>query len=267
MELSNLCRPLIGILAGFVVAACGPHTPKCTDQQVLTQVRQLAAGKIEETLVRADPAANPASVLSRIEIAVDAVSLLSQDQKSGKLTCSADVRFKLPAEVFEHMDHPVFRAAVPKSGASFQADHLVSPVSFTVARDRQSRELIVEADGLDAPARFVRGAYFVGVFTSDLRTLPDLRAGLILYNAKGKHLIIQPTDQGPLQFQFNFENPTCRAWMQYITEERGSTLVYDNRSVGCSVVFSLLGEALLVEHKGCELMVPGCFPDGVYRKQ
>ena len=97
--------------------------------------------------------------------------------------------------------------------------------------------------------------------------MPDLRTGLALYNARAKHLLIQPTDDGKLQFHFTYDNPACRAWTQHITEEHGSTLLYDNQAVACSVTFSLLGDVVLVEHKGCNLVVESCLPDGLYRRQ
>jgi hypothetical protein len=228
----------------------------------------LAASTIEEALTQADPKAKPSTVLSRLNIVLTSVSATAHDESIDKWTCSAELRVKLPPEIVEIREHPVFKAvASPKPDMKFLGDELVSPVAYTVYQSREKRELILSAEGLDVPAKYLQGAYRVGAFASDLRTAPDLRTGLALYNARAKHLLIQPTDDGKLRFHFTYDNPACRGWMQHITEERGDTLIYDNPAVACSVIFSVLGELILVQHKGCNLIVENCLPDGIYRRQ
>jgi hypothetical protein len=251
-----------------MVAACGSGTPQCTDEQVLSRISGMASSAIEDALTRADPKANPATALSRIRIALLSVSATSYDKGIDKRTCSAELRVRLPSQIAELNDHPVFRAAVaPKLNASFKGDQLVVPVTYTLYRSQEKNELVVSAEGLDVAVKYIQGVYRAGAFTLDLKTPPDLHAGLVLFSTRDRHLLIRPIETGALQFDFSYDKPACRPWTQYITEERADMLVYSNPAARCSVTFARLGELLVVEHKGCDLMNPLCLPDGVYRKQ
>lgn len=261
-------RACLLISAACIAAACGTRTPQCADAQVVARVEQLAAASIEEGLVRFDPEVKLEPVLSRIDIAVASALSTAYDKAIDKWTCSAQLRVGLPAQIAAMHAHPAFKAAaIPKLEVHFQGNDLVTPITYTVYRSQDEKQLIVNAEGLDVPARYVRGAYRVGAFTADLNTAPDLRAGLTLYSAQGKHLLIRPTDDGRLQFHASYDNPMCRPWTQNITAERDNTLIYRNEAAGCAATFSLLGELLLVAHEGCSLMVQSCLPDGVYRKR
>ncbi len=261
---------LVAILAAVsVFSGCGSaSTPQCTDEKVVALVTQVASKKIEEALVRADPGANVADVMSRISVTPTAIVTAAYDHLIDKYTCSSLLNISLPQEIAAVKDHHVFRAvALAKLNVEIRGNESVSSFVFSVYQTERGTQLMVDTQGLDAPAKFVGNAYMLGAFTEDLQVLPDLRAGLTLYNAARKHLLIEPLPDGSLQFHVSYDNKVCRPWNQRVTAERGDTLIYDNKEVGCSATFSRLGQIVLVEHQGCELMVEVCFPDGVYRKQ
>jgi hypothetical protein len=261
-------RPLLPVLAACLVAACGSGTPECSDGQAQARVVQMASSAIEDALKRADPKTNPVTVLSRIKIAPPSVSAARHDKDIDKWTCSAELRIRLPSQIGELNAHPVFKAIVaPRVNVAFRRDQLAVPVSYTLYRSRENNELVVSVEGLDAAAKYIQGVYRAGAFSLDLQRMPDLRSGLVLYSARDRHLLIRPAENGALQFDFTYDKPVCRPWTQYVTEERGDVLIYSNPAARCSLTFSRLGELLLVEHTGCELMNPLCLPDGVYRKQ
>lgn len=206
--------------------------------------------------------------MSRLSVALTGVSVSAHDRSIDKWTCSAELRLRLPANVAQLSSHPTFkRIATPKVEVASEGDDLVVPIAYTVYQTQEKKELVVSAEGLEAPARFIQGAQRMGAFDLDLRTPPDLRAGLSLYSGQRKQLFIEPDADGRLRFQINYDNPACRPWMQHITAERGNMLLYDNRAARCSVIFSIFGELVLAEHRGCELMPERCFPDGAYRRQ
>jgi hypothetical protein len=253
-------------LLAMMVAACGSGTPDCADERVLAQLRQSATGAIEDAVIRADPKAKPSAVMSRLDVALTGVSVAAHDKSIDKWTCSAELRVKLPEGIARLNSHPAFKR-ITKAEIASQGDEIVAPIAYTVYQTREKKELMVSAEGLEVPARFIQGAQRVGAFALDLRTPPDLRAGLSLYSGHRKQLFIEPDTEGRLRFQINYDNPACRPWMQHITEERGGTLIYDNQAARCSVTFSIFGELVLAEHKGCELMPERCLPGGAYRRQ
>jgi hypothetical protein len=155
------------------------------------------------------------------------------------------------------------------SGAEVEVhdNEIVAPISFSSYLSEKEKMLIVNTEGERAAAKFIQSANKAGAFDADLTALPDLHAGLTLFKAEGKHLLMRPNEIGGLEFHMTYDNPVCRPWTQVITEEKGSVLRYDNPEVGCSVTFSRLGEMLVVEHDGCEPMMEACFPDGIYQKQ
>jgi hypothetical protein len=259
-------RLIASFLLALAVAACGSGTPDCGDERVETRVRQSAMSLIEEALTRADPKARPSATLSRLDLALAGVSVAARDRSIDKWTCSAELQVKLPAGVALLSTHPAFKR-IARVEVAFRGDDIVVPFTYTVYQTREKKELVVTAEGLEALPRFIQAAQRMGAFDLDLRTPPNLRAGLSLYSGQRRQLLIEPDAGGRLRFQVNYDNPACRSWTQHITQERGSTLIYDNPAARCSVTFSLFGELLLAEHKGCELMPERCLPGGAYRRQ
>ena len=260
---------VLPVLLLSVLAGCGAaRTPDCTDEKVVARISESATRTVEQYLLRADPGTNVSAVLSRIGLAPTAIVTATHDDLIDKYTCSALLYVALPPEIVAVKDHHVFRTvALGKLNLEVRGDAVVAPITYSVYQTSRGKELIIDVQGLDAPAKFVANAYSLEAFTGNLRALPDLRAGLTLYNAERKHLLLEPLTDGALRFHISYDNKICRPWNQRVTEERGDTLIYDNKEVGCSAIFHRLGEIVLVEHRGCELMVEICFPDGVYRKQ
>ncbi len=206
--------------------------------------------------------------MSRISLSVTDVVATGYDSSIDKHTCSANVRVALPAELAALNDYRAFQTlALRKTKVNVEGNEIVAPITFTSYLSEEDKRLIVYSDGEDVPARYIRGARAVGAFDADLSTLPDLRAGLTLYTTVEKNVLIEPDENGALKFHINHQSHMCRSWTQYVTEERGDTLIYDNPEVGCTVYFSRLGQIMLVEHEGCDLVAKACYPDGIYSKQ
>ncbi|HUU74014.1 MAG TPA: hypothetical protein VMW70_15415 [Burkholderiales bacterium] len=262
-------RQLLIVMIVIVFGGCThATTPSCADKSVIGKIVQLARQSIESDLLEDDPAARIDQVMERLAIGLADIESSDHDETIDKHSCTANLRIALPPEIAALKDHRAFRLlALGQTSVEIQGNDIVAPVTYTTYLSQDDQELIVRAQGEQAPARYIQAAYKVGAFDADLRTLPDLRGGLTLYSGPGKTLLIEPVENGSLQFHVNYERNHCRPWAQLITEERGDTLVYDNPEVGCTVLFSRLGEILLVEHKGCEMMARSCSPDGVYQKQ
>ena len=261
-------RPLLIALTATFIAACGAKTPPCTSDAVKTEVIGMARAAIREGLLKNDPDMRTDHVMSKLGIALVDIETTDHNEGIDKHSCSATLRITLPPEVAALKDHRAFRAyARLQADVPIEGNAIVAPITYSSYLSEQEKALIVDVDGERPPAKFIEGAHKAGAFDVDLTALPDLHAGLTLYNTKGKHLLIRPNEAGSLEFHMNFENTICRPWTQVITAEQGSTLVYDNPEVGCSVIFSRLGGMLLVEHEGCDLMAEACFPDGIYQRQ
>ena len=261
-------RPLVYVLLASLLTACGARTPPCTDDTVKAEVLKIARTAIEEGLRMNDREVQTGHVTSRLNLSVQDIATASHEKSIDKFNCTANLHVGLPAEVAALKDHPAFRAYTQlKADLPVQGNDIVAPVTYSSYLSEQNEKLIVDAEGVAAPARFIQGAHKAGVFSSDLASMPDLHAGATQYSAKGKSLLIRPNAIGGLEFHMAFENRACHPWNQVITEEKGSTLFYDNPSVRCTVIFSRLGELLFVEHEGCDLMVEACYPDGIYQKR
>jgi hypothetical protein len=251
-----------------IMTACGIKTPPCTDKTVVATVTGFAKQAIIDALHRNDPTLNVQPVMSRIGLSVTEIAETGYDQSIDKHTCSANLRVALPPEIAALNDYRAFQTlALGKQKVEVEGDDIVAPITYTTYLSGKDETLIVSSEGDNVPARYIRGAHTVGAFDADLRSVPDPHAGLTLYTTTEKSVLLEPAENGALKFHINHQSHTCRSWTQIITEERGDTLVYDNREVGCAVYFSRLGQIMLVEHEGCEMDVKACYPDGIYTKQ
>ena len=258
---------LIG-LSTFIIAACGGKTPPCNDKKVVSLVASLATQSISDALRRNDAEINLNPIMSRIHVSVTDIAETGYDNSIDKHTCSADLHVALPPELAALNEYRAFQTlALGKQKINVVRNDIVSPITFTSYSSSKDGSLIVSTEGDNIPARYIKGAHAVGAFEADLRSVPDPHAGLTLYTTTEKSVMIEPAEGGALKFHIGHQSHMCRSWTQMITEERGSTLVYDNPAVGCAVYFSRLGQILLVEHEGCDMGIKACYPDGVYVKQ
>jgi hypothetical protein len=252
----------------LIVAGCGGNTPPCDDETVIAAVHGYAEQAITDALMRNDPDLRVERIMSRISVAVTDVTSSDYNKSIDKHTCSAALRVTLPTEIAALNDYRAFqRLALGNTEVRVEGNDIVAPITFTSYLSEQDDQLIVYSEGDDVPAKYIREAHKAGAFDADLSTLHDLHVGLTIYTTAGRNLILEPADNGALKFHVNHQSHMCRSWTQFITEERGDTLVYDNPEAGCSLIFSRLGQIMLVEHTGCELMAKACYPDGVYQKQ
>ena len=262
-------RQILIALTVAVLAGCTEaKTPSCADETVVARVIALARNAIESELLQDDPAARTSQVLERLVLTLANITASDHDETIDKHSCSASLHVTLPPAIAELRNHHAFQVlALGQRAINIQGNDIITPVTYTTYLSQEDRALIIRANGEEVPARYIQAAYEVGAFDADLTTLPDLHSGLTLYSAPEKTLLLKPVDDGSLQFQISYENNNCRPWAQLITEEQGDSLVYDNPEVGCSVLFSRLGEIMLIEHQGCDMMAPSCSPDGIYQKQ
>lgn len=267
---SNRRSVRLALFAAFtvIVAGCGSKTPPCNDESVIAAVNGYAGQAIRDGLLRNDPELRAEQIMSRVSVAVTDIATTDYDKSIDKHTCSASLRVTLPTEIATLNGYRAFQTlALGDTKVNVEGNDIVAPITFTSYLSEQDEQLIVYSEGENVPAKYIQGAHKAGAFDADLSTLPDLRAGLTLYTTPGKNVLIEPADNGALKFHVNHQSHMCRSWTQFITEERGATLVYDNPQAGCSLIFSRLGQIMLIEHKGCNLMAKACYPDGVYQKQ
>ncbi|MGH8678439.1 MAG: hypothetical protein ACREUQ_08835 [Burkholderiales bacterium] len=235
---------------------------------MVARVIQSAINTFEETLAQVDPGATSSEAVSQIMLSLDSVVTTASDKEIDTYTCESQLQIILPPQIAALHQQRVFRVvAFAKLGVRLQGKDIVAPLTYTVYRSRGKTELMVEVEGLQALAIYIERAYRAGAFTAAIQPLPDLRAGMTLYNAESKHLHIEPVANGSLQFYVSYDSAVCQPWRQTITEERGDTLIYDNKEFGCAATFNRVGEMVLVDHQGCNRMIVTCYPDGVYRKQ
>lgn len=255
-------------ITALMLTGCGGKTPGCTDKAIVAHVTQYAEDAIADGLLQNDPDLYVEQMMSHMRLALSDVVTTDYNKGIDKHSCSANLRVTLPPGVAALKEHRVFRSlSLADLDVEVQGNDLVTPITYTTYRSEKEKELIVYAENEDIPGKYIQVVHQLGAFDSELRALPDLHLGLTLYSMRDKNVLIEPAEGGSLKFRINYQNTICRSWMQTITEERGDTLVYDNRDVGCSVSFSRLGEIMLVEHEGCELMAKACYPDGIYKKQ
>jgi len=252
----------------LILTGCGGKTPGCADQAIVAQVTQKAEDAISDALLQNDPDLHVEQIISRTRLALAKVSTTEYNEGIDKHSCSADLRVSLPPGIAGLKEHRVFRSlSIADLDVEVHGNDLVTPITYTTYRSEKEKELIVYTENENIPAKYIQVVHKLGAFDSELRALPDLHIGLTLYSMQDKNVLIEPAKDGSLKFRINYQNTICRSWMQTITEERGDTLIYDNRDVGCTVRFSRLGGIMLVEHEGCELMAKSCYPDGIYQKQ
>ncbi len=252
----------------LMVAACGAKTPPCNDETVIAAVMGHAEQAIVDGLLRNDPELRVEQIMSQVRLTVTDVASTGYNKSIDKHICSSALRVTLPAEIAALNDYRAFqKLMLGDTKVKVEGNDIVAPITFSSYRSEQNGQLIVYSEGENVAAKYIKGAHEAGAFDADLGTLPDLHAGLTLYTTAGKNLLLEPADNGVLKFHVNHQSHMCRSWTQYITEQRGDTLVYSNPQAGCSLFFSRLGQIMLVEHEGCELMAKACYPDGVYQKQ
>ncbi len=261
-------RLIILVITALIISGCGGKTPSCTDETIVAQITKYADDAIADGLLKNDPDIRIEQMMSQIRLALADITTTEYNKGIDKHSCSANMHVTLPPGVAALVKHRVFQSLSPANlDVDVQGNDIVTPITYTTYRSEKENQLIVRAKNEKIPAKYIQRVHKIGAFDSELRALPDLRLGLTLYSMRGKNVLIEPAEDGSLQFRINFQSAICRPWMQTFTEERGDTLIYDNREVGCSVSFSRLGEIMLVEHDGCGLMARSCYPDGVYRKQ
>jgi hypothetical protein len=255
-------------LSALIFTACGGKTPSCSDKKVVAKVTRLAKQGITDALRRNDPDVNLKSIMSRIGVSVTDIAQTEYVASIDKHSCSANLRVTLPPELAALNEYRAFQTlALGKQKLDVEGNDIVTPITFTSYLSGKDGSLIVSSEGDNVPARYIKGAYSVGAFDADLRSVPDPHAGLTLYTTTEKSVLLEPAENGALKFHINHQSHLCRSWTQMITEERGDTLVYNNPEVGCAVYFSRLGQILLVEHEGCGKDTKACYPDGIYIKQ
>lgn len=261
-------RLLILVITVLTVSACGGKTPSCTDEAIVAQITQYADDAITNGLLQNDPDIRVEQVMSQSHLMLADITTTEYNKGIDKHSCSANLRVTLPPGVAALKEHRVFQSLpLAKLDIEVQGNDIVTPITYTTYRSEKENELILSAENENIPGKYIQGVHKIGAFDSELRSVPDLRLGLTIYSMRGKNILIEPAADGSLGFRVNYQSPICRSWMQTISEERGDMLIYDNRDVGCSVSFSRLGEIMLVEHEGCEMMAQSCYPDGVYQKQ
>ena len=261
-------RLSIIVIVALTITGCGGKTPACGDPAALSEVIEYAKDAISERLLQNDPHMHTGQLMSKTMMVLTEVITTNYDEGIDKYSCSANLRVTLPPGIAALKNHRVFQShALAQLKIDTQGNDIVSTVSYTTYRSEKENHFIVHAENENAPAKYIQIAHKIGAFDSELRALPDLRLGLTLYSTHDKSILIEPVDNGSLKFRVDYRRSVCRSWMQTITHERGDTLIYDNRDVGCSVTFSRLGAIMLVEHEGCELMAGSCYPDGIYQKQ
>ena len=266
---SRIMRYIIIIaLSAFIITACGGKTPACGDKKVVSRVTSMATQAIRDALLRNDANVNVDSIMSRIGVSLTSIAETGYDKSIDKHSCSANLRVALPPELAALNEYRAFQTlALGKQKLNVEGNDIVTPITFTSYTSSKDGSLIISSEGDNEPARYIRGAHSVGAFDADLRSVPDPHAGLTLYTTTEKSVLLEPAENGALKFHINHQSHLCRSWTQIITEERGDTLVYNNPKVECAVYFSRLGQILLVEHEGCDMVVKACYPDGIYTKQ
>ena len=261
-------RVFIFAIASLIISGCSDKTPSCTDVVVQVQVTDYVVAAIKQSLLQNDPDTHVEQVMSNSNLMLENITTTDYDNGIDKHSCRADLRLTLPPGVAALKDHHVFQSLpIAKLDIAVQGDDIVSPITYTTYRSEKENQLIVRTGNENTAAKYIQGVHKIDAFDTELRALPDLHLGLTLYSTIDKNILIEPEKNGSLKFRVDYQHPVCRSWKQSITGEIGDTLIYENRAVGCSVTFSRLGEIMLVEHEGCEMMVRNCYPDGIYRKQ
>ncbi len=261
-------RLLVTVFSALLVSACGSKTPSCTDDIVVAEITKYATDAISDGLLKNDRSSPVEEILSRTRLSLTDITTTEYNKGIDKHSCAAKLLVTLPPGVAALKEHRVLKSlALARLDVDVEDDAIVTRITYTTYRSENNKQLVVRAENENIPAKYIQGVHKIGAFDSDLSTLPDLSLGLTIYSTSDKNVLFEPADDGSLRFRINHRSPACRPWMQSITAERGDTLIYENRDVGCLVSFSRLGALMLVAHEGCTMMARSCYPDGVYQKQ
>jgi hypothetical protein len=261
-------RLTILVISTLLVSACG-RTPSCTDETIVAQITQYAEEAIANGLLKNDPGIDPQMLIPQMNLALADITTTEHDKSIDKHSCSANILITLPPGVAALKDSGVVQStSLAKQNLMVEGDDIVAPMTYTTYRSEKDDELILYTENDNLPARYVQAVHKIGAFDSGQRPLPNLRRGPTLYVKPEMTVRIEPATKSTLRFQVDYLKWTmCRSWMQTFTDERGDKLIYENPEAGCLLSFSRLGEMMLVEHEGCEMMPRPCLPDGVYQKQ
>ena len=261
-------RLTILVISTFLVTACG-GTPSCNDEKIVAQIAQSAEEAIAKGLLKNDPGIDTEMLISEMNLALADITTTEHDKSIDKYSCSANILITLPPGVAALKDSGVVQStSLAKLNLMVEGDDIVAPMTYTTYRSEKDDQLILYTEHENLPARYVRTVHTIGAFDSGQRPLPNLRHGPTLYGNPEMTVQIEPAKKGALQFRVDYlKRPMCRSWTQTFTGERGDKLIYENPKVDCQLSFSRLGEIMLVEHEGCELMPRPCLPDGVYQKR
>jgi hypothetical protein len=261
-------RLTILVISTLLITAC-ERTPSCTDETIVAQVTQYAEEAITNGLLKNDPGIDTELLISQMNLALADITTSKHDKTIDKHSCSANILITLPPGVAALKDSGVVQStSLAKLNLMVEGDDIVAPMTYTTYRSEKDNQLILYTENENLPARYVQAVHKIGAFDSGQRPLPNLRRGPTLYGKPEMTVQIEPAPKGTLRFQVDYlKRPMCRSWMQTFTDERGDKLIYENAEAGCLLSFSRLGEMMLVEHEGCEMMPRPCLPDGVYQKQ
>jgi len=260
-------RLTILVISTLLMTACG-GTPSCTDEAIVAQITGHAEQAIANGLLKNDPDTDTESLTFQMNLALADITTTEHDKTIDKYSCSANILITLPPGVAALKDNDVIQStSLAKLNLTVEDDDIVAPMTYTTYRSEKDDELILYTENENLPARYVQAVHKIGAFDSGQRPLPNLRKGPTLYGKPEMTVQIEPATKGNLRFQVDYlKRPMCRSWRQAFTDERGDKLIYENPKAGCLLSFSRLGEIMLIEHLGCEMMPRPCLPSGVYQK-
>jgi hypothetical protein len=256
------------VISTLLISACGRGTPSCADKAIVAQIMQRADAAIAAALLKNDPNIRTQSMISDMRPELADITTIEHDNSIDKYSCSANILITLPPGVAALKDREVVQStSLAKFNLGIEGDDIVAPMTYTTYRSEIDNQLILHTENENLPAKYVQTVHKIGAFDAGQRALPDLRRGPIRYRKPEMTVLIESGEKSALQFRVDYlKRPMCRSWMQAFTEESGDKLIYENPEVGCKLNFSRLGEIMLVEHEGCEMMPRPCLPDGVYEK-
>jgi len=260
-------RLTILVISTLLMTACG-GTPSCTDEAIVVKITQLAEEAVANGLLKNDPDIDTGLLISEMNLALADITTTEHDKTIDKYSCSANILVTLPPGVAALKDNDVVQStALATLSLAVEDDDIVAPMTYTTYRSEEDDQLILYTENENLPAKYVQAVHKIGAFDSGQRPLPNLRRGPTLYGKPEMTVQIAPATKGTLRFQVDYlKRPMCRSWMQTFTGERDDKLIYESPKAGCLLSFSRLGEIMLIEHEGCEMMPRPCLPSGVYQK-